>query len=318
MKKIKLFLSLVLVCFLTGCVKYNAVMEVKNDKSLTLEVIYGIDLSITDSMTETDSEDGSNLEGETNSETETVTTESYAYLEDYGYKVEKFEEKNDSSTIEGVKITKTFSNIDDISDSKKIKIDMLSIFSEENKNKIKDIKLFHKDGGKYEANFTFDFLGEGETRNETYDSYITDLNFTIKLPVVPEKHNASNVSEDGKELTWNFTYSKINEVNFSFILKDEVKGTADSKSFNIAYIFAAVGIVVALIVILLLVTNKKKLNRDKKMANNVQPMNQNNNSVQQGSVNSNQQTMVNQQPGVIQQPEVVTNSEGEIKIENND
>ena len=322
MKKIKLLLSLILVCILTGCVKYNAVMEVKDDKSLTFEVVYGIDLSVTDGIAGTESEDDSDFEVETEvetgTETESVTTESYAYLEEYGYKVEKFEEKNDSSNIEGVKITKIFSNIDDISDSKKITVDMLSIFSEENIDKVKDLKLFYKDGGKYEANFTFNFLGEGEERNETYDQFITDLNYTIKLPVAPENHNASKVSEDGKELTWNFTYSKINEVNFSFTLEDEVKGTEDSKSFNIAYIFAAVAIVVALIVILLLVTKKKKLNRDKKMANNVQPMNQNNNSVQQGSVNSNQQTMVNQQPGVIQQPEVTNNPVEEIKTENND
>jgi hypothetical protein len=64
---------------------------------------------------------------------------------------------------------------------------------------------------------------EGETEeerkeSESGDSMITDLSYKIKLPVKAGENNASKVSEDGKELTWNLKYSKLNEVNFAFAL----------------------------------------------------------------------------------------------------
>ena len=117
MKKIsKLFMLLTLVLFLaTGCVKYNVSMEAKDDKSVTLEILYGMEVdnsmmgedTTTDSTTDTteeESDDG-------------VEVEDYKYLEDAGFKVEEYLEEKEDTTLAGVKITKTFANIDEITEN---------------------------------------------------------------------------------------------------------------------------------------------------------------------------------------------------------
>ena len=116
-KYLKIFLSLIMVFALTGCVKYNVNMEVKKDKSVTLEVIYAIDTSYAESFTsgweteENDSEEYEDIDvSEDLDETkeidlyaeedddeedistigansETVKKEDYEWLEKKGYKV---------------------------------------------------------------------------------------------------------------------------------------------------------------------------------------------------------------------------------------
>ena len=49
-KLVKILMSLLLVFGLTGCVRYTTSMEVKKDKSVTLEMIYAMDTSAMENL----------------------------------------------------------------------------------------------------------------------------------------------------------------------------------------------------------------------------------------------------------------------------
>lgn len=292
MKKMsKLFLAFLMVIGLTGCVKYNASMEVKDDKSVTLEFLY----------------QNNGYEGFPES-----TVENFKWLEEYGYKIEEVKEKTDGESenedaadlnAPTLKISKSFDNIDDITAKEATKVKFLEIFDKEKKDNLKNLKFFYKDGKKYVADFEFNFLGdatEEERKTESAnDEQVTDLSYEIKLPVEVGENNADKVSEDKTELKWNLTYSEINKVNFEF----ELGG------INWIVIIAAVAVAIIIIaVIVLLITKKKKPVQGQPMMNNGQVMTQGApmNSVvnQMGGVDPNQQGMVNEmmQPNMNQQP----------------
>lgn len=292
MKKMsKLFLAFLMVIGLTGCVKYNASMEVKDDKSVTLEFLY----------------QNNGYEGFPES-----TVENFKWLEEYGYKIEEVKEKTDGESenedaadlnAPTLKISKSFDNIDDITAKEATKVKFLEIFDKEKKDNLKNLKFFYKDGKKYVADFEFNFLGdatEEERKTESAnDEQVTDLSYKIKLPVEVGENNADKVSEDKTELKWNLTYSEINKVNFEF----ELGG------INWIVIIAAVAVAIIIIaVIVLLITKKKKPVQGQPMMNNGQVMSQgvpmNPGVNQMGGVDPNQQGMVNEmmQPNMNQQP----------------
>ena len=295
-KMAKLFLAFILVVGLTGRVKYNVSMEVKNDKSVTLEIIYGMEVSndfvegnVEEDAVDNDSTTLEEDDGEDNTE---VSIDDYAYLEALGYKVEEYKDKTEDVTISGVKISKTFNNIDSITSKEKITVDFNLLFDEENVDKLKDSKFFYKDGDKYVADFVFDFLegADEETRkeSESFDVAITDLSYTIKLPTEGKEHNATKVSADGKELTWKLVYSKFNKVNYAFAFaKEPVKNnvvafSVDLDDSNTLVIlgavvcgFIVVGLVVAIIIIQVKREKAPKVVIQKVVSqpiNNVQPV----------------------------------------------
>lgn len=303
MRKIfKVLFSLILVIGLTGCVKYNVNMEVSDDKSVTLEIIYGMQVSndmmngfenestTEDSYTTNedytidgdyttdedyyDSEDGSSDE---------VKVEDYKYLEEKGFKVEEFTEEKDGNTFGGVKITKIYANIDDITKDGEVVVDFQKMFDKENKDVFDDSQFFSKNGNKYVAHFVFDFSSDDGQDYSSYSSMF-DMKYTIKLPQKSSSNNATSVSEDGKELTWDLKYGEKNDVKFEFAFSN-----------NLIF-FIIGGIILVLVVVLVIVIMfKKKNNRnDNKFGtpmvdNNINNGNQvmNNNDINTPNVNNN-------------------------------
>ncbi len=238
-KLVKILMSLLLVFGLTGCVKYTTSMEVKKDKSVTLEVIYAMDTSAMEDLdfgelTEDEDHEDEDYEDEdldaaneielTDYEEEeediasndsSVNKEDYEWLEKKGYKVEEYTYEKDDSKYVGVKITKKYDSIDDISKDKDITVDFTTLFND--KDNFKE-EFFSKKGNIYKANFVFDFTQDGEDVSDQYASYqsVFDLKYTIKLPNKAKKHNASKVSDDGLTYTWNLKYGKKNKVEFEF------------------------------------------------------------------------------------------------------
>ena len=92
MKKVKILLLLAsMSLLLTGCVKYNAQMEIKKDKSMDLSVIYAVDTTYF-------------------GETGAVDEEQKAQLEKAGFKFSEYAE----GSMKGYTITKEYKNIEDI------------------------------------------------------------------------------------------------------------------------------------------------------------------------------------------------------------
>ncbi|MBQ7136863.1 MAG: hypothetical protein IJO43_02665 [Bacilli bacterium] len=320
MKKVcRVLLAILLAFSLTGCVKYNVSMEVKDDKSVTLEILYGmeVDSSIVGDeswnededywdedywsegesdwkLDEDDVEFGEGVEGtitdedgnviydssedeswdddeyydededywdeeddyydeETNSG---VSVDDYEFLESKGFKVEEFTEEKDDATISGVKITKTYKNIDDITKDKKIIVDFNEKFGEE--ENFDDSQIFYKKGNNYVANFVFDFSEEGDDTDYSAYQDMFDLQYKIKLPHKSVSNNATSVSKDGKELTWDLKYGEKNEVNFEFSMS--------GSNTTLIIILIACGVIVGGGTVALLINNSKK-----KKNNNVMP-----------------------------------------------
>lgn len=140
----KLLISSLVLLGLSGCVKFNTTMDIKNDKSMDYSVIYG--------MTSTLINDQQMLSDEEKKE-----------LESKGFKAEDY--KDDKYT--GIKLTISFDNIDDVSTDNDTEFSLSKIAdkSEKLENIFKVKKGLLKNT--YTANFKFD----------QNDSGMSDTNF---------------------------------------------------------------------------------------------------------------------------------------------
>lgn len=276
MKKIsKILLSILVVMGLTGCVKYNVSMGVNDDKSVDFEVIYAADIKVTESFNEL-SDDESSKETTNSSDDSGVKKEDYNWLSEKGYKVEDYKESTDKSVYVGVKISKTFKSIDDITKSEDKQIDINLMFDD--KEKFDDSQLFSKTGNIYKANIIFD-MSEDSEKNETREDdaidtsnlqnallSTMDLKYTVKLPTKALSNNATIVSEDGKTLTWILEYNKKNEIQYTFEIdeniaskksKDSAQPTTGAISGNMTLYIVIGALAVVVIVLIVLLTRKK-------------------------------------------------------------
>lgn len=296
-KNAKNFIVLaILTLFFSGCMKYDVNMTVGEDKSVKLEVISAVNVSMMEDMmgggesseddeytddeyfddeytddeysddeyfddeTGLSEEDGIEDSEEENSQ---FDAKSYKFLEEKGYKVEEYTEETENGTLTGVKVSKTFDNIDDITKETEKKIDFVTFFEEEG---FDDSQIFTKSGSNYKGMFTFDFSQDAEEGMDfsQYDSYF-DIQYKITLPSKVISSNATNVSEDGKTLTWDLSYGKLNEVNFEFSF-----GKDNTMLFII--IGAVAGVAVIGVVVFLLMKNKKNKTPNTPATNTVEPV----------------------------------------------
>lgn len=243
-KYLKIVLSFVLVLSLTGCVKYNMNMEVKSDKSVDLELIYAIDYSGMSQFGDTDEAEAEFDEG--------INVDDYDFLSQKGFKVEQFKDESNNKKYTGIKITKTYKTIDDITKEEDKTIDINKVLGDA--ENFDDSQFFSKKGNTYKASLLFDF-NEGSGDEETMDmgsmADSFELKYTIKLPAKAKTNNATEVSKDGKTLTWNLKYGEKNQVDFTFDL-----GNNSNTLMYVGIGVAALVIVGAVVIVL----SKKKNN----------------------------------------------------------
>lgn len=257
MKKLKYILCLVLfLCLCTGCVKYNATMSIKKDKSMDFTLIYAADKSL--------------LDGE-----DLLKDEDKTKLKNKGFKIKDY--KKDS--MEGYELSMTIKNIDRISTTKNAKYNLSGILKDENdkNNYVFKVKksLFKNH---YYADFKFDssdsnlssdsdvdYREEDESTEESADldsdsdfdfsKYASmdemDLSFNVNLPYAAIKNNASKTNNDDKELSWNLTSSGSENITFEFELYNII---------NIIIISVVGGLLVIGAVVLIIVLVIKKRN----------------------------------------------------------
>lgn len=245
MKKVVLGLVLVTL-LLSGCVKYEVGMEVKKDKSMDLSLVYAIASDLTE-----------------NSDTYS-SDEAKINLEKRGFVVNEYNEDD----LTGIKAVKSIDNIDKVSSEKQVIVSLVDMLDENNEEEM----FFKVEKGlsknKYSASFIFDLTEDEESTDEesvSYDGYSNYFKFSYKitLPYKSISNNATNVSEDGKTLTWTAQYGKINDINFEFSMPN--------KNFNML-LFGGIGaiLVIILAVTFLLINKNKKSNI--KVENKVQKL----------------------------------------------
>lgn len=214
MKKIKYLIVGLFLILLTGCSSYDMSMSINRNKSM--------DLSI--NIVSTSSE-------EINKYIDTLK-EKY---ESNDFKVEEFTKDNNY----GIKISKHYDNIDNNSFAERTdKFDLLYLYNNDYDKSI-ETKIFNVDKGfasnRYAANFFVDLT------NIDIDLSNTKVTFTVNLPKGSVSNNASTLSEDGNNLTWNITNKGRTDIEFVFEL-----GSYDTIYFIVA-IFIAIFLVFSII-----------------------------------------------------------------------
>ena len=263
MKKFKGFLVLAMMSImLTGCVKFNANMEIRKDKSMVYSIVYAVDSSLF-------------------GDTEIISEDDKKEIEEQGYKVEPYEKDN----YKGFTISKKLANIDEVSSLEDTYYDVSGIMDKDaNKNEMFSVKKgFLKNT--YTAKFSFNSNegnlggdssmtgGYGLGEDVTYDddtsdsdgevidddssselssalSSLTssmDLSFNVKLPYSAISNNATTVNNDGKDLTWSLSSGNTDEILFSFEL------------YNMVNVYIACGIIAVIVVLAIaMILNRKR------------------------------------------------------------
>lgn len=240
MKK-KLLMPAIALILVTGCVKVEYKTLIKDDSSVTIEGIVAISEGIAEM-------------GETNNRG-SMSQEQMKKLKDKGWNVEEYTETKDNQTLVGSKISKTYPNIKDISKKEPKKVMITDLIQDD--KEVDESHLFSVNNGEYTANFLFDLADETEESEEndqaTNYANMFQLSYEVTLPMKPIKSNATTVSEDGKTLTWKLEYGKVNEINYSFRIKEPS---------NIAIVFLITAAVVMVAGSTFIVKNKKNKNKD--------------------------------------------------------
>lgn len=256
MKKIKYLLLVSVLTLLTGCVKFNATMDIKKDKSMDFSIIYAFDTSLFGSQDLLEESDKKELKSQ-------------------GFIVEDYSQNN----MKGFTIKKNISNIDDVSSTSDTNYDMSGLLNNSTDNnyffKVKKGILKNT----YIAKFKFDAKESDLNTDESNDtsSGVTDdsdsinmddldlssmtsnldLSFNVKLPYSSISSNATTKNNDGKELTWNLSSNQEEMIEFEFEL------------YNMTNIYIGAGILLVLIVIIIIsILNKKKNKPIKEQVNN--------------------------------------------------
>lgn len=289
MKKIKsLCLISILAFLLTGCVKFNANMDIKKDKSMDFSIIYAMDTSVFGEM-------------------EALDADAKKELEEQGFTITEYSK----DSMQGYTLTKKIKNIDEVSSSEDVQYDLSGILNtdtDEEKSYIFKVKkgIFKNT---YTAKFEFDSADsnlntttdtdETEDTEDDFDWYDTDedesdfstdteedydwsfdtededeeennttpnfgnldfssmmsnmdLSFNVTLPYAAKSNNATNVNNDNKSLSWTLSSQGESEIAFEFELYNMM---------SIYIIFGAV-VLAIIVVIVLIILNKKKNNKD--------------------------------------------------------
>ena len=286
MKRLKkLFAVLLIAALATGCVKYNATMNINKDKSMDFTIIYALDKS---------------LMGESS-----LKEEDFEELKKTGYTVEKYSEGN----YEGFKMTKKISNIDDVSTDKDVEFNLSGMMEENEESKYMFKVVKNGDKNTYYAKFKFDsndsglnsddedseYTNEGgqalpdeiddDSQDATLDgttgdavvpstnddssdtssslddmdlSGLTssmDLSFNVNLPSSAISTNATSKENNDKKLTWKLNYSGAQTIEFAF----EIDPNA-SDSNMLLYIGIGAGVLVLAGVVIAIISKSKKKN----------------------------------------------------------
>lgn len=207
--KIKLLFLIYLTTILCGCVKYEYTMTLGSDKKFNITIIDAIQKEYSSSLEDSFNEVKGNYEKK-------------------GYQAEEYVDEQ----YKGIKISTTFSNIDDLTSNKEMTVELTTIFDQD-KDKI---KLFTKNKKQnittYTANFTYNFSLSQEEKDlmkeyniDESESNYSDLEFYYSI-VLPKntkviENNATEFDEKNNKLSWTLQYGEITNIKFSFTLDDK-------------------------------------------------------------------------------------------------
>lgn len=204
MKRCKLFIiALSLMLLVSGCSNVNTTMKINKDKSMNLSYIISLDKNYLGNKTFND----------------LFSSKSINNLENNGYSVTDYEDDNNF----GYKISTNVKDIDNISSSEDLKINLLSLLYS---NVQDELYIFKRTDGvlknQYEANFSVDLSEALQENPNILTNMVTtpvlSYSFSLELPSEVITSNATNISADKKTLTWQFDniYNNHSNITFTF------------------------------------------------------------------------------------------------------
>jgi len=227
-KLLSLAVILALVFCMTGCLRYSTTMGVKKNGTCDIEIVYAIYDGGTGEM---DAEESEELEEEEEEE-----ENEYEELEEEGWEVEDYKEDG----YVGAVFTKTDIKLDELEDVLQDTDMGFDEFTLEKKGSTWVLEWDISDD-------ISESSGEGITEEniKTYDGY---MKFELTLPNGAKSDNATDVSKDGKTLTWDFyeVEDGVIQCEFSLVNVGLIIG-----------IIAAVVVVIAAVAVVLVLKNKK-------------------------------------------------------------
>ena len=194
-RKLLLMVScLLMLCGLTGCVRFRANITIRENGKADLSMMY----AISDTLTE--------LSGGT------VTPEE-AEIEAYRAEGWQYEEYA-SDGYSGYQLSRSDISVQELASSMASADNPLA--------EAADQISFRKEGGRYILDIK-PFSSEDSSAFTEYKQYFSMLNgycdLTVTLPQAPKSHNATSVSADGKTLTWDLLSMKPDEtIHLEFTL----------------------------------------------------------------------------------------------------
>lgn len=272
MKKIKYLLLLCLgaIC-LTGCVKFNANMDIKKDKSMDFSIILAFDKS---------------LLGESGG----IKEEDLADIKKQGFTATKYSE----GKYEGFKITKKIKNIDEVSSENDVIYDLSGMMNQEDTGSYIFKVVKGEEKNTYTAKIKFNSKNDElnnmdneldimddepeETPDANDDFTITsndfsitsedesnilgnnfdlsnmmtdmDLSFHVTLPNSAISSNATTKENNDKNLTWKLSGEGEEFVEFSFDL--------ENCTGNNILLYVAIGVLLLVILAIIIMLTKGK------------------------------------------------------------
>ncbi len=224
MKKVLALTAIVLVLLiaLTGCVNVNYEVTLNKDGTADIAYVYGFEKESLQKLGST---------------SESMTNDMKQNAENGGYEIEPYSD----DTIEGFKAKKHVDNLSDISLEETFGSENITD-SEENQFRIekKGLKTVYSQNAKIDL-----------SSMDSTTASVVKMKYTVKLPTKVGDNNASEVSEDGKTLTWNLAAGEINEINF------------EASSSNLVVEIIVI-VVIAIVVIGVVIILLKKSKKDKK------------------------------------------------------
>ncbi len=237
--KVGLVFSIIFVILITGCVNYDASMQIKKDKSMTYSVTF---LMNPDVYAKTNIQDELEL------------------AKQKGFTVSE----SSKGAFRGYRIEKSFDNIDKISKTDDVTYVLSSLSDTDYIFKIQ--KGFIKN--KYTANFVFNkgqyMVEDGPKKDIDLENFIEQndngmlanenminmnkpvIKFNVVLPTSALSNNATKTLDSNRNLVW-FINSDVQNINFEFELYN---------SFNIKLLIAAF---IVLIIVIISFMIKKRL-----------------------------------------------------------
>ncbi len=184
----------VLTFFLTGCVNVETNMEIKMNKKMNFEIVMALKKDLL-------GDEGITYE-------DLLSDEQKEELTNKGFKVEKYEEND----LVGTKIIKSFNNIDYLSSTEDVDLDLDSVIEDE----LSTAYIFKVEKGflknKYYAKYDLDSVNNS---NNNFNIDFMNFNFKVTLPLEALNSNATKIENDGKVLIWDL--GKTDEpIEFAF------------------------------------------------------------------------------------------------------